>query len=95
MRRDQVAELANDMATAMQAIERLARMVDACNDLQDRSAMTIGIECIAKHAGSLADLVNAAHGGVPVVGDFNAWGTPAYLDQDAGDRDRPAMQPRG
>lgn len=81
---NQVADLAGEIATASMAIERLSRMVDACNDPRDRCAMTVGIESIAKHAGAMADLLNVAHGGVPVMGDFNAWCTPAFLDRDAG-----------
>lgn len=76
----QVADIAGSIATALLAIERLAVMVDGCTDLQDRGAMATGIECIAKYAGGLADMVNVAHGGAGILGDFNDWSRPGYLD---------------
>lgn len=76
----QVAEITGSIATALMAIERLAIMADVCTDLQDRGAMATGIECIAKYAGGLADMVNVAHGGVGIRGDFNDWSRPGFLE---------------
>lgn len=81
LRTEQVVNLACDLATAMMAIERMSCMVDTCSDPDDRCALTVGIGSIAKHAGALADLVNAEHGGVPVVGDFNEWFHPRHLER--------------
>jgi len=87
----QLANISSSIATALLAIERLAVMVDGCSDLQDRGAMATGIECIAKYAGGLADMVNVAHGGPGILGDFNDWSRPGYLeaagadDEGAGD----------
>lgn len=81
----QVANIAGSIATALLAIERLAVMVDGCSDLQDRGAMATGIECIARYAGGLADMVNVAHGGVGIQGDFNDWSRPGYLEAAGAD----------
>lgn len=78
--REQVARVSGSIATALLAIERLAGMVDGCTNLQDRGAMTTGIECIAIYAGGLADMVNVAHGGVGIRGDFNDWSRPVCLE---------------
>lgn len=83
----QVVDLAGSIATALLAIERLAIMVDGCTDLRDRGAMATGIECIAKYAGGLADMVNVAHGGAVIQGDFNDWSRPGYLEADGTDNE--------
>lgn len=76
---DQTASIASEIATALLAIEHLSCMASAATDVHDRGALLTGIECIAKHAGSLADLVNVAQGGVPVVGPAGDWSRPACM----------------
>lgn len=77
--RDQLANLANDIALAAQSIQRLTAMLVRATDPIDVSALASGIDGLAVQAGALADLVCTEHGGVPVVGDFAEWGEPDCL----------------
>lgn len=77
--RDQVANLADEIATDAHSIKRLALMLDASSDLRDRSAIATSIEALASRAGSLADMLNTGHGGVAVLGGVADWFNPASL----------------
>jgi len=74
--REELANLASEIATSAQAIKRLASMLDASNDLHDRGALAASIGALASSAGSMADFLKTAHGGPAVVGGAADWFKP-------------------
>lgn len=80
---DRAANVAAEVATHLGSIERLASMLACCSNVPDSGALIMGIECLAKRAAAMADLLVVAHGSAPVRGDFNAWCGPDALSVQA------------